>query len=134
MITQPAGFWRRLFANILDAIIIGVPLSILSYFIVGNWDGDVFTSVINALYALVLPVIWSGYTIGKRILGVRIVKVNGDKLGFGAMLMRTLVAGLVYVVTLGIGLIISAFMVGLREDKRAIHDFIAGTYVTREKP
>ena len=25
-------------------------------------------------------------------------------------------------------------MVGLREDKRAIHDFIAGTYVTHNPP
>lgn len=65
-------------------------------------------------------------------MGVRIAKVNGGKLGIGAMLLRTIVAGLVYVLTLGIGLIISAFMVGLRDDKRAIHDFIAGTYVTTE--
>lgn len=45
------------------------------------------------------------------------------------MLMRVLVAGLVYVLTLGIGIIVSAFMVGMREDRRAIHDFIAGTEV-----
>ncbi|ESU33866.1 hypothetical protein G3A_04290 [Bacillus sp. 17376] len=67
-------------------------------------------------------------------MGVRIAKVNGEKLGSGTMLMRTIVAGLVYVLTLGLGAIVSAFMVGIREDKRAIHDFIAGTYVTYEKP
>ncbi|KAB7705971.1 RDD family protein [Bacillus aerolatus] len=134
MITQPAGFWRRLFANILDAIIVGVPLSVISYFIMGNWDESAITSIGNLLYALVVPVVWAGYTIGKRILGIRIAKVNGEKLGFGAMLMRTIVAGLVYVLTLGIGVIVSAFMAGLREDKRSIHDFIAGTYVTHEKP
>lgn len=132
MITQPGGFWRRLAANLLDGIIIGVPLSVLSYFIAGDWDGDLFTNALNVVYALIIPVVWSGYTIGKKIMGVRIVKVNGEKLGIGAMLMRTVVAGLVYLLTLGIGVIISAFMVGLREDKRAIHDFIAGTYVARD--
>jgi uncharacterized RDD family membrane protein YckC len=83
---------------------------------------------------LLVPIYWSGYTIGKRIMGIRIVKVNGEKLGFGAMFLRAIVASLVYVVTLGIALIVSAVMVGVRQDKRAIHDFIAGTYVTTEKP
>jgi uncharacterized RDD family membrane protein YckC len=44
------------------------------------------------------------------------------------------VAAIVYGITLGIAVIVSAFMIGLRKDKRAIHDFIAGTYVTYEKP
>jgi uncharacterized RDD family membrane protein YckC len=46
----------------------------------------------------------------------------------------SVVGSLVYVITLGIGVIISAIMVAAREDKRSIHDFIAGTYVTTEKP
>lgn len=134
MITKPVGFWRRFLAGLLDTLIIGLPLAVISYFIAGDWEGDPFTSLIDALYYLIVPVVWTGYTIGKRIVGVRIVKVNGEKLGFWAMVMRTIVAGIVYVVTIGIGLIVSAFMVGLRKDKRAIHDFIAGTYVTYEKP
>lgn len=67
-------------------------------------------------------------------MGNRIVKVNGGNVGIGTMLMRTVVAGIVYVVTLGIGLIVSAFMVGVREDKRSIHDLLAGTYVTYDLP
>jgi uncharacterized RDD family membrane protein YckC len=132
--TRPAGFWIRLGAALLDTLIIGLPLAVISYFIKGNWEGDFFTSLVDFLYYIIVPVIWAGYTVGKKLTGVRIVKVNGEKLGIGAMLMRTLVAGIVYVITLGIGLIISAFMVGLRSDKRAIHDLIAGTYVTYEKP
>lgn len=45
------------------------------------------------------------------------------------MLLRGLVATLVYVLTLGIGLIASIIMVAVREDKRGLHDFIAGTEV-----
>jgi uncharacterized RDD family membrane protein YckC len=48
--------------------------------------------------------------------------------------MRVIVASLVYGITLGIGAIVSAFMIGLRKDKRSLHDFIAGTYVTYQKP
>ncbi|GAM13486.1 RDD family protein [Mesobacillus selenatarsenatis] len=131
---RPAGFWVRLGAGILDGLIIGVPLLIISYLVTGSAEDNAFTSSLNLLYTLLVPVLWSGYTVGKKIVGVRIAKVNGEKLGFGTMLMRTIVAGLVYVLTLGIGFIVSAFMVGIREDKRAIHDFIAGTYVTYEKP
>lgn len=131
---RPAGFWVRLGAAILDGLIIGVPLAIISYLVTGSAEDNIFTSTLNFLYTLLVPVVWAGYTVGKKIVGVRIAKVNGEKLGFGTMFMRTIVSGIVYLLTLGIGIIVSAFMVGLRQDKRAIHDFIAGTYVTYEKP
>lgn len=132
--TNPAGFWIRLLASILDGLIIGIPLTIIGYLISGDLEGDPFTSILSTLYTLLLPVFWYGYTVGKKIMGIRIAKVNGEKLGIGAMLLRNIVAGIVYIVTLGIGLIVSAFMVGLREDKRSLHDMIAGTYVTYNKP
>jgi uncharacterized RDD family membrane protein YckC len=132
-IVNPAGFWIRLLATILDGIIVMVPLTLISYLVTGAWEGDIFTSILSLLYYLILPIVWFGYTVGKRMVGIRIVKVNGDKIGFGTMLMRVIVASIVYSITLGIGAIVSAFMVGLRKDKRGIHDFIAGTYVTYEK-
>lgn len=133
-INKPAGFWIRFAASILDTIIVMVPLAIISYFITGDWEGDISTSIASFLYYLILPVVWVGYTIGKRIVGIRIVKVNGEKVGFGTTLMRYVVASLIYIVTIGVGVIVSLFMIGLRKDKRAIHDFVAGTYVTYEKP
>ncbi|MEF2965373.1 RDD family protein [Paenibacillus sp. M1] len=125
-----AGFWIRLGASLLDGIIVGIPLAILSYIFTGNSDDNVVTNLISFLYTLLLPVMWEGYTIGKRICGVKIRKVSDHSPpGIGTMLMRNVVAGLIYTFTFGIALIVSAFMVGLREDKRSIHDFIAGTEV-----
>ena len=132
--TNPAGFWRRLAASLLDGLVISIPVAIIAYIATGNLTNDNISSAVSILYTLLLPLFWTGYTVGKRIMGVRIAKVNGDKLGIGTMLLRTVVAGIVYVVTLGIGLIVSAFMVGLRADKRGLHDLIAGTYVTRNAP
>lgn len=134
LMSNLAGFWDRFFANLLDGLIIGIPIAILAYLLTGNWDDELISTPFNLVYSLVLPVVWKGYTVGKRIMQIRIAKVNGEKLGFGTMFMRTVVGGLVYVLTLGIGIIVSAFMVGLREDKRSIHDFIAGTYVTHNMP
>lgn len=128
-----AGFGIRLGAFVLDAIIVAVPLSIISFLITGGEGEEYFTDSLSLLYSLLLPVLMGGYTIGKRICGIRIRRVDDHAPpGFGTMLLRVVVSGIVYGVTLGIGIIVSAFMVGLREDKRSIHDLIAGTEVVHD--
>lgn len=134
LVSNPVGFWRRLGASLLDALIIGVPLSIIGYLITGETQGHWSTNTISTLYGLLLPIFWYGYTVGKKIVGVRIVKVDGEPVGIGAMLLRVLVGGLIYAITFGLAAIASAIMVGVRQDKRAIHDLIAGTYVTSDRP
>lgn len=126
-----AGFRIRFLAVILDAIIVGIPLVIISLIITGGGDGkEYFTDIMSFLYSLLLPVIWGGYTIGKRICGIRIRRVGDHSPpGIGTMLLRLVVAGIIYGLTLGIGVIVSAFMIGLREDRRSIHDFVARTEV-----
>ncbi len=133
---RPAGFWIRLGAGLLDGLIVGAISGLIYSLITGGYSTRTgsFINFLELLYSLLLPIFWSGYVIGKRIAGVRIVKVDGSDVTFPTMLLRVLVGGLVYVVTLGIGAIVSAFMVGMRDDKRAIHDLIAGTYVTYAKP
>ena len=132
--TNPAGFWVRLLANIIDSLVIGIPVGTIAYIATGNWENEDFSTPLSILYSILIPILWYGYTVGKRIMNVRIVKVDGSKLGIGAMLMRVIVAGLIYVVTLGIAAIFSVFMIGLRQDKRSLHDLIAGTYVTYNAP
>jgi uncharacterized RDD family membrane protein YckC len=133
---RPAGFWIRLGAGLLDGLIVSAVCGLIYSLITGGYSARTgsFINILELLYSLLLPVFWSGYVIGKRIVGIRIVKVDGTAVTFPTMLLRVLVGGLVYVVTLGIGAVISAFMVGTREDKRSIHDLIAGTYVTYAKP
>ncbi|ANA78531.1 RDD domain containing protein [Paenibacillus vortex V453] len=130
---QVAGFWIRLGANILDGLIIGLPLSIIAGIITGDYENEPISNLIYALYGLLVPVYWNGYTIGKRICRIRIRKFDFlEPPGIGTMLLRNLVAGIVYALTLGIGIIVSIFMVALREDKRSLHDFIAGTEVVHD--
>ncbi|RLQ96241.1 RDD family protein [Falsibacillus albus] len=133
---RPAGFWIRFGALLLDGIIVSLPLGIILnlLFYQDLSSKHAGTNTLYWIYLIVVPVLWHGYVVGKRIVGVRIVKVDGSEVGYGTMLLRQLVGGLVYGVTLGIALIISAIMIGVRSDKRSIHDFIAGTYVTHAKP
>ncbi|MEJ8544468.1 RDD family protein [Brevibacillus borstelensis] len=133
--SNPVGFWRRLGANLLDGVIIGIPLVLLTWLITGGFEDNLVSNLISTLYSLLVPVFWYGYTVGKKIVGIRIVKMDGSPVGIGTMLLRLIVGmGLVYGLTFGIAAIVSAIMVGVREDKRAIHDLIAGTYVTSNKP
>src|SRR5690606_8875718 len=130
---REAGFWIRLGAALLDGIIIGVPLYVLSLIISGDTNRDVWTDILSALYSLLVPVFWNGYTIGKRICGIRIRKIDDFMPPtLWTMIKRNIIAGLVYGLTCGIAVIVSAVMVGVREDKRSIHDFIAGTEVVHD--
>ncbi|MET3321503.1 UNVERIFIED_ORG: hypothetical protein ABIC97_004606 [Peribacillus simplex] len=65
-----------------------------------------FVNSIDFLYYLIIPVVWAGFTVGKRAVNIQIVRINGKKIGFGTTLKRYILAGLVYGVTLGIGLLV----------------------------
>jgi uncharacterized RDD family membrane protein YckC len=126
---KAAGFWIRLVSIIIDGLIL-IPLYLFCMLIgVSDMTTEIFVNSINFLYYLIIPVIWSGFTVGKRIVGIKIVRTDGNKLGIFTTLKRYILASLVYVVTLGIAFVISAFMLGLRKDKRSLHDLIAGTQV-----
>ncbi|TMW70966.1 RDD family protein [Alteribacter natronophilus] len=135
-VNRPAGFWIRLGAAIVDGILVTIVLGILGLIIYGQFffDGYSALDLLSLLYFLLVPVFWYGYTVGKRAVGVRIVQMDGSNVTLWTMIKRDLISGLVYAITIGIAVIVSAFMVGLREDKRSIHDFIAGTYVTYDPP
>ncbi|MFS0823181.1 RDD family protein [Bacillus sp. 1P02SD] len=132
---EPAGFWIRFGASLIDGIVIFLIVFLFSLIFNFPVDNDSWQSgLLEFLYALSLPLFWYGYTVGKRLCGIRIARVDGEKLHIGNMLLRIVVAGLFYALTLGIGFIVSVVMVAVREDKRAIHDFVAGTCVTYNPP
>lgn len=61
-------------------------------------------------------------------------KKDGSQVSLLTMFLRVIVAGLVYCITFGLGLIASLILIAVREDKRTLHDLIAGTYVTYATP
>lgn len=118
----------------MDGLIVGIPLGIIALILTGGGDtSNLFTNTISFLYTLLLPIFWNGQTIEKRICGIRIRSVD-DHLGpgLGTMLLRNVVSGVVYGLTFGIGFIVSVCMVIFREDKRSLHDCIAGTEVVHD--
>ncbi|MDQ1590870.1 MAG: hypothetical protein QOG71_1497 [Pyrinomonadaceae bacterium] len=75
---------------------------------------------------LVLPV-FTGTTVGKWATGLRIERLNGERLGFGRATLRHTVGYLISLLTLGLGFLLAAF----DAEGRALHDRIAGTVVVR---
>ena len=135
---KPAGFGIRFLASIIDFLIISSTLGIVFYIINGNysieWTNGLTFRFFYTLYLTVIPILWGGYIIGKKICKIKIKRFKDDgNLTILNMVMREVVGNYIVVLaTFGISVLLSGLMVIFRKDKRGIHDFIGGTYVSRE--
>jgi uncharacterized RDD family membrane protein YckC len=82
-----------------------------------------------ALIDLVVLAGLRGQTLGKWATGLRIERINGERIGIGHALLRHLVGYPLSLLTLGIGFLLSAF----NAQGRTLHDVIAGTVVLRDE-
>ncbi|MEF2072845.1 RDD family protein [Consotaella aegiceratis] len=137
-----AGFWIRFAAYCIDTLIL-IAIAALMGGVLGSMlavqstsetiDGDIeqLAPILNlvgiainvAYYVLLHGGPWQA-TVGKRALGLRVIKRDGGRLGYGLAFARWL-AMLVSSFTLLIGF----FMAGWTEQKRALHDMICSTRV-----
>ena len=120
-----AGFWMRLLAWIIDAIVVGVITAPIELLV-----DDLTTSFlfqVTAAAAYTIP-FWlaKGATPGKMALGMRIVMADGRPItGVAAAFRYT--GYLLSFLTLGFGYL----MIATTSEKRGLHDYIAGTVVVR---
>jgi len=134
---RPAGFWIRVVALVIDLALFSLVQSSLWLVATRVWGAGVddssiveltvavFTVAFAGLYVAVLHAS-TGQTIGKLLVGARVVLVDGERVPIGAALLRFF-GYFVSFAPLGFGYL----MAGLRHDKRALHDLIAGTRVER---
>ena len=133
---RPAGFWIRLVASLVDSLILAILLGMLVAMFFGESAADFYTredygassffgDVVSALYFTIAVAIWAT-TVGKRLFGMHVVRRDGSKVGAGRAFARYLAYGLSAII-LGIGFI----MIGLRQDKRGLHDLICDTVIVR---
>lgn len=155
-----AGFWRRVAAALVDALLLA-----LLGFLVGMAIGDLLAQMggyarvvgfaIAMAYGLMNSRLTGGRTPGKRLLGLRV----GDLMGRPASIARTLGRQTVYCVPvflngapidmavldspLGalLSLIIFGGILGIvylfvfnRKTRRSLHDLVSGTCVYRDVP
>lgn len=133
--TEYGGFWIRVGANVMDGvvlIIVSLLINILSQLAFSEEAAGVADAVPQILlywvYSAVLHSSSWQATIGKKMLGMKVVDYSGERISFGRATGRYF-AGILSGLILGIGLM----MVGWTKRKQGLHDFIAKTLVVEVK-
>jgi uncharacterized RDD family membrane protein YckC len=112
-----AGFWIRLAASALDAVLVGLAIGLLPFI---NHSHFLLTFVV---YNVVL---WAlkGATVGGIVCGLKVVRLDDRPLDWPTALVRAL-GGFLSFIVVGLGFIWVAF----DDQKQSWHDKIAGTVV-----
>jgi uncharacterized RDD family membrane protein YckC len=155
-VVDKAGRGARLGAALLDGLIgfvVALPAIVLNFGAMvaaaGNANANPF-AVYGALYAgvgglltVALGLAWliatillvqrNGQTIGKKIVGIKVVRKNGDKAGLGRIFaLRNLVPIIVSVIPLvGFVFVLVDHLFIFGAEKRCLHDMMADTIVVR---
>ncbi|HET8579078.1 MAG TPA: RDD family protein [Methylomirabilota bacterium] len=110
---NPAGFWIRFVARMIDGVLLLMVVAVL----------PLLGALVSVAYEIFFHWRW-GQTLGKMAMRVRVVTMAGGPLSVGESVLRWF-GTLVSTFLLCIGYLMAAF----RADKRALHDLIAGTRV-----
>lgn len=145
-----SGFFRRAIAFILDTLLISIPTALVFMPLLGvqltgasspdqlselqqgfvfltflSWQ--FFSILASWLYFAILESSSAQATLGKRILGIKVVGKEGQRISFARATGRFFSKSLSYAI-FWIGFI----MAGFTNRKRALHDMIAETYVVKK--
>jgi uncharacterized RDD family membrane protein YckC len=144
-----ASFWLRFAAALIDGLLVLAVFCPIGFAVgamgaVTGRGGDeagqmasaglqavfqLFSLAVGWLYsALLESSSWQG-TVGKKVLGIRVTDMDGNRIGFGRATGRHFAKLLSQLICL-IGFIMAAFT----ERRQALHDMIAGTLVLEGAP
>ncbi len=135
------GFWIRVGARFSDGIILATAQSCIAWMFFGRFGAQFLPSVTRSMsighrlgfqflaYAIAMVyeaafLHYRGATPGKMALGLKVVRSNGDSLGWGVSFGRYLM----HIVS-GLILLIGYIMVAFDSEKRALHDRVCDTRV-----
>lgn len=138
-----AGPVRRGVAYLLDLVIRGIIIALLGTLAVGV--GGLSTGSARASGGLMLLLLfvfewcwyvlfetfWRGRTIGKRILGLRVVRDGGYPVGFIDSMLRNVMRAADF---LPVGYVLGVLVMAVDPRSRRLGDLIAGTMVVVESP
>lgn len=148
---QYAGFWIRVVAYLIDAILLGIVVYVLQSVTGINMGanysasmGDLAaaggTTESSLLGTLISVIIYLGYfaglessnwqaTVGKKAMGLIVVDTAGNRISLPRAIGRFFAK-----ILSGAILLIGYIMVGFTEKKQGLHDMLASTLVVKGKP
>jgi uncharacterized RDD family membrane protein YckC len=136
---RPAGFVLRWYALTLD-LTLAAPLSVLIHLPFNRYlerqtayghdaartGVAMFLTLLPLALCFVGPTLVSGQTLGKKIVGIRVIAADGSgELRLGAVILRETVGKLLSLALFGAGF----FMVATSSQKRGLHDRLSRTRV-----
>ena len=147
-----ASWGSRVVASLIDGVIICyiaavifVPLAAAFPFLTDStggiialvlaaFGGLIVFAIALALYAPILLVKWDGQTVGKKIVGIRVIQTSGEKFDFVQAFVRE---GLIKGLLIALIAIFTIFLLPLinylwplwDDENRCLHDFICKTRV-----
>lgn len=157
---QFAGLWRRSAAFLLDWLMLVVGGCALGaafseqFEAMGAWGRLVGFAIAVAYFGILESHLGNGRTLGKRLLGIRVVALSGQALALDKALLRAAVfctpiflnklslginpGGIVLPVTqgvlvFGLGAAIVYLLVFNRRTRQSVHDLLVGAVVVRHR-
>lgn len=131
-----ASLGQRAIALIIDGFLVGVVMMILLFGVVGGALSSGNANVLllapiiglaGSLYWIVFEGLW-GTTIGKKVIGLKVVDENGNEPG----LVKSLIRNLLRIVdTLPQFYIVGIILIYVNDDNQRLGDMIGDTYVVR---
>lgn len=137
MESNHAGFWVRFLAYMIDSLLIGFTMGLLfglmgGDLVIVNSNGvahlsnvaNLYVAIIYWLYlAITQSSAWQA-TIGKKVMGLKLVNEDGTRVSFFKALGRSSIGYMISSI-----LCIGFIAVGVTEKKVGFHDMIFKTYV-----
>lgn len=137
-----AGIGNRFAAMIVDYLLIAVILAIIYVFcailvfifkdIISDISEKIAAIMLLATffvgfngYFIIFEYLWSGQTPGKRLLGIRVIRENGQPVGFMEVFLRNILRI--------IDVLIGPYFVLFSRNEKRLGDYSIGTIVVKEK-
>jgi uncharacterized RDD family membrane protein YckC len=130
------GLGERILARLLDYAVF-IPFLLAAIFIfpvVTDMVSGIYAIIIAALfvfYDLICEVFFNGQSIGKLIMKIRVISLDGARPKSSQYLLRWLFRLVDFAITGGLGALITA---ALSENGQRIGDIVAGTVLVRTEP
>lgn len=134
-----AGIYSRFLAWLLDAVLVGVGtvlvLTVLQVVMLafpgfGSALGIVVYFLVDWGYGITMETVWSGQTVGKRVMNLRVIQESGVRIGFYHAALRNLARP---VDRLPILYLVGGIAALTSRSHQRLGDLLAGTIVVRER-
>lgn len=138
---NPAGIFERILAYVVDFLVLGIYWTVLV--MIGTYGNNFVSSDSGSgndwilyvivllpvmLYHLAMEILWNGYTVGKWLIGIRVVKLDGTRPSVSNYLIRWLIRLFEITMTSGV---VAFFTLLLNGKGQRLGDIAAKTCVIK---